>query len=137
MIEAASLPETFFTVWGNVFVRGQLQAGETVLVHGGSRLHMRALLPVDNHYKRIAPTLSCSGIGTTAIQLCKAKGARVIVTVRPHAPASPLPDSCLQVGSDLKKQACIDCGADLVINYKCALPVAPLHPLTRCLLQNA
>jgi NADPH:quinone reductase-like Zn-dependent oxidoreductase len=37
MIEAASLPETYFTVWGNVFVRGQLQAGETVLVHGGSR----------------------------------------------------------------------------------------------------
>jgi NADPH2:quinone reductase len=58
MIEAASLPETFFTVWGNVFVRGQLSAGETILVHGGS-----------------------SGIGTTAIQLCKAKGARVIVTV--------------------------------------------------------
>lgn len=79
MIQAASLPETYFTVWGNVFVRGRLQPGETILVHGGS-----------------------SGIGTTAIQLCKAKGARVIVTV----------------GSDAKKQACIDCGADLVVNYK-------------------
>ena len=57
MVEAAALPETFFTVWDNLFTRGKLQAGETVLVHGGA-----------------------SGIGTTAIQLACAKGAAVIVT---------------------------------------------------------
>jgi NADPH2:quinone reductase len=56
--EAASLPETVFTVWSNVFERGNLQAGETLLVHGGN-----------------------SGIGITAIQLAKLFGARVIVTV--------------------------------------------------------
>jgi NADPH:quinone reductase len=56
-IEAAAVPETFFTVWDNVFTRGQLKAGETLLVHGGS-----------------------SGIGTTAIQLACARGAEVIVT---------------------------------------------------------
>jgi NADPH2:quinone reductase len=55
--EAASLPETFFTVWSNVFERGQLQPGETLLVHGGS-----------------------SGIGVTAIQLAKALGSAVYVT---------------------------------------------------------
>jgi len=57
MIEAAALPETFFTVWTNVFERGRLQAGETFLVHGGS-----------------------SGIGTTAIQLASRSGARVFTT---------------------------------------------------------
>jgi putative PIG3 family NAD(P)H quinone oxidoreductase len=57
MIEAAALPETFFTVWTNVFERGRLQAGETFLVHGGS-----------------------SGIGTTAIQLASRFGARVFAT---------------------------------------------------------
>ena len=56
-IEAASLPETFFTVWSNVFDRGRLQAGETLLVQGGT-----------------------SGIGVTAIQLARAMGATVIVT---------------------------------------------------------
>ncbi|MFV0680603.1 NAD(P)H-quinone oxidoreductase [Ottowia sp.] len=56
-IEAASLPETFFTVWSNVFDRGRLQAGETLLIQGGT-----------------------SGIGVTAIQLAKAASARVIVT---------------------------------------------------------
>jgi NADPH2:quinone reductase len=56
-IEAASLPETFFTVWSNVFDRGRLQAGETLLVQGGT-----------------------SGIGVTAIQLARALGATVIVT---------------------------------------------------------
>src|SRR5438552_14208535 len=54
LIEAAGLPETFFTVWSNVFDRGRLKAGETFLVHGGS-----------------------SGIGTTAIQLARAFGARI------------------------------------------------------------
>jgi len=57
MVEAAAIPETFFTVYYNVFVRGALKSGETLLVHGGS-----------------------SGIGTTAIQLAKASGATVIVT---------------------------------------------------------
>jgi NADPH2:quinone reductase len=56
-VEAASLPETFFTVWSNVFDRGRLQAGETLLIQGGT-----------------------SGIGVTAIQLAKAAGATVIVT---------------------------------------------------------
>ena len=58
MVEAAALPECFFTVWTNVFERGQLKAGETFLVHGGS-----------------------SGIGTTAIQLAAHFGARVFTTV--------------------------------------------------------
>src|SRR5690606_21551215 len=57
LIEAAAIPETYFTVWHNVFERGRLAAGETLLVHGGS-----------------------SGIGTTAIQLAKAFGARVVAT---------------------------------------------------------
>jgi NADPH:quinone reductase len=78
-LEAAGLPETFFTVWSNVFERGRLQPGETLLVQGGS-----------------------SGIGVTAIQMAKALGARVIVTV----------------GSDAKAQACVDLGADHAINYK-------------------
>ena len=78
MIEAAAIPETFFTVWHNVFERGRLAAGETLLVHGGS-----------------------SGIGTTAIQLGKAFGARVIVTA----------------GTPEKCDACRRLGADLAINY--------------------
>ena len=57
MVEAAGLPETFFTVWTNVFTRGRLKAGETLLVHGGS-----------------------SGIGTTAIMMAKTWGARVFAT---------------------------------------------------------
>src|SRR5687768_335728 len=56
-IEAAAVPETFFTVWTNVFDRGRLQPGETLLVHGGA-----------------------SGIGTTAIQLARTKGSRVFTT---------------------------------------------------------
>ena len=59
MLRAAALPENYFTVWHNLFERGQLKAGETVLVHGGA-----------------------SGIGTTAIQLAKAFGATVVTTVR-------------------------------------------------------
>ncbi len=78
-LEAAAVPETFFTVWHNVFERGGLKAGETLLVHGGS-----------------------SGIGTTAIQLAKALGARVIVTA----------------GSAEKCNACRTLGADVAINYK-------------------
>jgi NADPH2:quinone reductase len=79
MVEAAAIPETFFTVWHNVFERGKLAAGETLLVHGGS-----------------------SGIGTTAIQLAKALGARVITTA----------------GTPEKCEACRKLGADLAIDYK-------------------
>jgi NADPH:quinone reductase len=77
--EAACLPETFFTVWSNVFMRGGLQAGERFLVHGGS-----------------------SGIGTTAIQLAHAFGARVFTTA----------------GSDEKCAACMRLGAERAINYQ-------------------
>ncbi|HMC17361.1 MAG TPA: NAD(P)H-quinone oxidoreductase [Albitalea sp.] len=72
-IEAASLPETFFTVWSNVFDRGHLQPGETLLVQGGS-----------------------SGIGVTAIQLGKAANAKVIVTVGSDAKAA----ACIALGAD-------------------------------------
>lgn len=76
---AACLPETFFTVWNNVFMRGGLKAGERFLVHGGS-----------------------SGIGTTAIQLANAFGARVFTTA----------------GSSEKCQTCLDLGAERAINYR-------------------
>lgn len=71
-IEAATLPETFFTVWSNVFMRGALQAGETLLVQGGA-----------------------SGIGVTAIQLAKAWGARVLVT----AGSDDKCQACLALGA--------------------------------------
>lgn len=77
--EAACLPETFFTVWSNVFTRGGLTAGERFLVHGGS-----------------------SGIGTTAIQLARAFGARVFATA----------------GSAEKCEACEELGAERAINYR-------------------
>jgi NADPH2:quinone reductase len=79
MVEAAAVPETFFTVWHNMVERGGLKSGETFLVHGGT-----------------------SGIGTTAIQLAKALGARVITTA----------------GSAEKCEACRKLGADLAIDYK-------------------
>jgi NADPH:quinone reductase len=79
MVEAAALPETFFTVWTNLFERGALKPGESVLIHGGS-----------------------SGIGTTAIQLAKAFGARIFTTA----------------GSREKCQACEKLGADVAIEYK-------------------
>jgi NADPH2:quinone reductase len=79
LIEAAAIPETFFTVWHNAFERGGLKSGETLLVHGGS-----------------------SGIGTTAIQLAKAFGARVITTA----------------GSAEKCEACRKLGADVAVNYR-------------------
>jgi NADPH:quinone reductase len=79
MVRAGAVPETFFTVWNNVFERGGLRPDEWFLVHGGS-----------------------SGIGTTAIQLAKAFGARVLATA----------------GSAEKCQACFDLGADRAINYK-------------------
>ena len=72
-VEAASLPETFFTVWSNVFDRGRLQPGETLLVQGGT-----------------------SGIGVTAIQLAKAAGAIVIVTCGSADKCS----ACLKLGAD-------------------------------------
>ena len=78
-IEAAAIPETYFTVWTNVFSRGALKAGETLLVHGGT-----------------------SGIGTTAITLAKAFGARVVATA----------------GSDEKAAQCERLGADLGVNHR-------------------
>jgi NADPH:quinone reductase len=79
MLEAGAIPETLMTVWHNVFERGGLKEGEALLVHGGS-----------------------SGIGTMAIQLAKAFGSKVIVTV----------------GSKEKADACTKLGADRAINYK-------------------
>jgi NADPH2:quinone reductase len=73
-IMAAAIPETYFTVWTNVFDRGRLQPGETLLVHGGT-----------------------SGIGTTAIQLAKAFGATVIAT----AGSQEKCDACLRLGADV------------------------------------
>ncbi|HSI53579.1 MAG: NAD(P)H-quinone oxidoreductase [Ramlibacter sp.] len=72
-VEAASLPETFFTVWSNVFDRGRLQAGETFMVQGGT-----------------------SGIGVTAIQLAKAMGAKVIATAGSDDKCA----ECLKLGAD-------------------------------------
>ena len=74
LIEAAAVPETFFTVWTNVFDRGRLKAGETFLIHGGS-----------------------SGIGTTAIQLAHQFGAKVITTVGGADKA----EACRKLGADL------------------------------------
>jgi NADPH2:quinone reductase len=74
LIEAAGIPETFFTVWHNVFERGALRSGETLLLHGGS-----------------------SGIGTTGIQLAKAFGARVIVT----AGSAEKCEACRRLGADV------------------------------------
>jgi NADPH2:quinone reductase len=91
MLEAGATPETLMTVWHNVFERGGLKAGETILIHGGS-----------------------SGIGTMAIQLAKAFGAKVIVTV----------------GSKEKADACITLGADHAINYKTDDFVAAVKPMT-------
>ena len=90
-VEAASLPETFFTVWSNVFDRARLQAGETLLVQGGS-----------------------SGIGVTAIQLARARGATVIVTA----------------GSDEKCAACLALGAHHAINYQSQDFVAEVQRVT-------
>jgi putative PIG3 family NAD(P)H quinone oxidoreductase len=68
------MPETFFTVWTNLFERGRLEAGETVLIHGGS-----------------------SGIGTTAIQLAHVRGARVLATAGSQAKC----DACRRLGADV------------------------------------
>ena len=79
LLTAAGIPETTFTVWSNVFERGRLAAGETILIHGGS-----------------------SGIGTTAIQMARALGARVLTTA----------------GSEAKCAACLALGAERAINYR-------------------
>lgn len=78
-VQAAALPETTFTVWTNLFQRGHLVAGETVLIHGGT-----------------------SGIGSTAIQMARAFGARVLVTA----------------GSAEKCAAAIEMGAEQAFNYR-------------------
>ena len=88
---AGALPETFFTVWTNVFERGRLTAGESLLVHGGS-----------------------SGIGTTAIQLARARGARVFATA----------------GSAEKCAACERLGAERAIDYHDEDFVAIVRELT-------
>ena len=90
-VRAAALPETFFTVWANMFDIGRLTAGESVLIHGGT-----------------------SGIGTTAIQLAKAFGARVYATA----------------GSTEKCDACVKLGAEAAINYKDADFVDSIAQLT-------
>jgi putative PIG3 family NAD(P)H quinone oxidoreductase len=90
-VQAAAIPETFFTVWTNVFERGRLVAGESVLVHGGS-----------------------SGIGTTAIQLARAFGARVFATA----------------GSAEKCSACESLGAERAINYRTTDFVAAVREAT-------
>ena len=79
VVAAAAIPETFFTVWTNVFERGRLRSGESILVHGGS-----------------------SGIGTTAIQIARARGARVFATA----------------GTAEKCAACERLGAQPCINYR-------------------
>ena len=91
LVDAAAIPETFLTVWTNVFDRGRLQAGESILVHGGS-----------------------SGIGTTAIQLARAFGARVFATA----------------GSADKCAACERLGAERGINYRDADFVAVVREQT-------
>ena len=91
MIDAAAIPETFFTVWVNLFGRGRLGRGETVLVHGGS-----------------------SGIGTAAIVLARAFGARVIVTA----------------GSPAKCRACEALGAERAIDYRAEDFVAVAREVT-------
>jgi putative PIG3 family NAD(P)H quinone oxidoreductase len=88
---AAAIPETFFTVWTNVFERGRLKAGESILIHGGS-----------------------SGIGTTAIQLARAFGARVFATA----------------GSAEKCAACERLGAERCLNYHDTDFVAAVRELT-------
>ncbi|MBS1168278.1 MAG: qorA 3 [Proteobacteria bacterium] len=90
-VRAAALPETFFTVWSNVFDRGRLEAGESFLVHGGT-----------------------SGIGTTAIQLARAFGARVFATA----------------GSADKCEACRQLGAEIAVNYRTEDFVAVLKAAT-------
>jgi NADPH2:quinone reductase len=92
VVQAAALPETFFTVWTNVFERGRLQPGETLLVHGGS-----------------------SGIGTTAMQLARALGSRVFVTV----------------GGEEKAKVCEELGAERAIDYRKEDFVAVVKELTR------
>lgn len=92
-VEAAAIPETFFTVWYNLFFIGKLKKYETVLIHGGS-----------------------SGIGTTAIQLAKLLGSKIIATV----------------GSNTKVKACKDLGADLVINYKKQDFLKKINSYTNC-----
>ncbi|MGK9168989.1 NAD(P)H-quinone oxidoreductase [Inquilinus limosus] len=90
-VEAGAFPETYFTVWSNLFERAGLKAGETVLIHGGT-----------------------SGIGTTAIQLAKAFGARVIVTA----------------GSPEKCAASRSVGADIAIDYRAEDFVAAARDVT-------
>ncbi len=91
VVAAAAIPEAFFTVWTNVFERGRLQPNESILIHGGS-----------------------SGIGTTAIQLAKARGSRVFATA----------------GSAEKCAVCEQIGAERCVNYRDGDFVAVVRDLT-------
>jgi NADPH2:quinone reductase len=91
LVTAAAIPETFFTVWSNVFERGRLHPTESLLVHGGS-----------------------SGIGTTAIQLARARGSRVFATA----------------GSREKCDACVRLGAERAIDYREEDFVAVIREIT-------
>lgn len=101
MVEAAALPETCFTVWTNLFERAGLEEGETVLIHGGT-----------------------SGIGTTAIQLAKAWGAKVFATAGTHAKARVCEDLGAMRGIDYRtedfveviKRATDGRGADVILD---------------------
>ena len=96
--EAACLPETFFTVWTNVFMRGGLKAGERFLVHGGS-----------------------SGIGTTAIQLASVFGARVLTTAGSDAKCQVCRDLGAEVAINYREEDFVSVmkpegGADLILD---------------------
>ena len=101
MVEAAALPETFFTVWTNLFERGGLKEGETVLIHGGT-----------------------SGIGTTAIQLAKVWGAKVFATAGTHAKAHACEDLGAIRGIDYRTEDFVEIiklatdgrGADVILD---------------------
>jgi NADPH:quinone reductase len=109
MVEAAAVPETYFTVWTNLFERGGLKAGETCLIHGGT-----------------------SGIGTTAIQLAKAFGATVFATAGTHAKARFCEDIGAVRGIDYRtedyveivKNATNDKGVDVILDMVAGTYVA-------------
>ncbi len=120
MLHAAALPENYFTVWHNLFERGQLKAGETALIHGGA-----------------------SGIGTTAIQLAKAFGAKVITTVRTAEKAAAV----LKLGADhailykdndwaaeVKKLGGVDVVLDMVAGDYIPQNLSLLKPDGRCVI---
>jgi len=120
MLHAAALPETYFTVWHNLFERGQLKAGESVLIHGGA-----------------------SGIGTTAIQLAKAFGAKVFTTVRNAHKAEAVTrlgaDHAILYkdndwAADVKKAGGVDVVLDMVAGEYLPKNLQLLKPDGRCVV---